>query len=249
MNIQENVHAILLAAGIGRRLGLDGRPKALLEIGSTSLLHRHLEILSRLGVPEVTIVIGYEKDKIIAAVANSPSDIQVRFIENPRFSEGSIVSLWAARNVLENSDTILLMDADVIYDHRLLRCILDSRHQNVLLLDRNIEPGDEPVKICVRDGEIVDFAKRPTSDCDFFGESVGFFRLSADISKALSQRLSKLLATGGTGLEYEEPIRQLIQEADPEVFRFEDITGLPWTEIDFPDDVTKAQDIFSQIEM
>ena len=40
-------------------------------------------------------------------------------------------------------------------------------------------------------------------------------------------------------MEYEEPIRDMIL-AHPGRFGFEDISGLPWTEIDFPEDVAKA---------
>ncbi len=51
---------------------------------------------------------------------------------------------------------------DVLYDERLMARLLDSALPDCLLLDREIEPGDEPVKLCVRDGRIVDFRKRPT---------------------------------------------------------------------------------------
>jgi choline kinase len=38
----------------------------------------------------------------------------------------------------------------------------------------------------------------------------------------------------------EDPLRDVILEA-PDVFGFEDITGLPWIEIDFPEDVVRAR--------
>jgi choline kinase len=43
-------------------------------------------------------------------------------------------------------------------------------------------------------------------------------------------------------LEYEEAIRDLILE-DPTRFTAEDVGDLPWTEIDFPEDVDRARDI------
>ena len=63
------------------------------------------------------------------------------------------------------------MDGDVIYDTRLMRQLIDAPLDNCLLMDRNIEPGDEPVKLCIRDGRIVDFHKRPTEAHDWHGES------------------------------------------------------------------------------
>ena len=43
-------------------------------------------------------------------------------------------------------------------------------------------------------------------------------------------------------LEYEEAIRDLILEG-PQRFGAEDVGDLPWTEIDFPDDVVRAREI------
>ena len=39
---------------------------------------------------------------------------------------------------------------------------------------------------------------------------------------------------------YEEAIRDLLLET-PDAFGYEDITGLPWIEIDFPEDIQRAQ--------
>ena len=47
-------------------------------------------------------------------------------------------------------------------------------------------------------------------------------------------------------MEYEEPIRDMIQSA-PSRFGFEDITGLPWTETDFPADLDKAQALLPRL--
>jgi choline kinase len=247
-------HAIILAAGVGRRLGAadgNGRatPKILLDFNGRSLLARHLDLLSAVGVAEVTIVLGYEADAVKAALSHYRSCVRtstdngllVDTIDNPDFREGSVVSLWTARAVLRCTKPILLMDADVLYDRRLLAPLVQSTHADCLLLDRNIEPGDEPVKICVRGGAIVDFRKIPTEPYDWHGESVGFFRLSPSTAAELADRVEDYVASGRRMQEYEEPLRDMIQASEPERFAFEDISTLPWTEIDFPEDVTKAR--------
>jgi choline kinase len=43
-------------------------------------------------------------------------------------------------------------------------------------------------------------------------------------------------------LEYEEAIRDLIL-AEPDRFDAQDVGDLPWTEIDFPEDVVRARDV------
>jgi choline kinase len=120
--------------------------------------------------------------------------------------------------------------------------MLAAEGENILLIDRDIEPGDEPVKICFdAAGRIVDFRKRPEHAFVRHGESVGFFRFSPDLAAALAAR-AETYATGGRGaLEYEEAIRDLLL-AEPDRFAAEDISDLPWTEIDFPEDVVRARD-------
>lgn len=242
---------LILAAGRGRRLGPEAPevPKILLSFGGRTLLERHLERLAQAGAGPVTLVVGYHADRIEAELERLGRRHQVTLIHNPHWHEGSVVSLDAGREVLESGGPVLLMDADVIYDQRLIDRLLGSTHPGALLLDRELEPGDEPVKICIAaDGRIVDFAKQPEATHEWHGESVGFFRLSADIAMSLALRAHATVHGGGRMLEYEEPIRALIREDAAQadrpaaaMFGYEDITGLPWTEIDFMEDVAKAE--------
>jgi choline kinase len=236
--------AVILAAGVGRRLdgGDDHPPKALLRFDGKTLLQRHLEILAACGVREAAIVVGYRAETIEAEIGRLGRRDDVQLLFNPRFREGSIVSLWTARQVLAGAGErpVLLMDADVLYDSRLMARLVGSAHANCLLLDRNIEPGDEPVKLCVRGGRIVDFQKRPTVAHDWHGESVGFFKLSPPVAAAVAERCGAYVENGQAAFEYEEAIRDLILESLPGTFDFEDITGLPWTGIDFAEDVRRA---------
>ena len=232
--------ALILAAGIGRRLSEApehrGKPKALLDFAGSSLIARHLATLRRTGLTAITVVIGFAADSLRAVLADEPG---VRVVVNPDFREGSVVSLWAGRAVLRHGGPVVLMDADVLYDDRLMARLVASTHADCLLLDRTIEPGDEPVKLCIQDGRIVDFHKRPSLPHQWHGESVGFFRFSAQTAAELADRAEDYVRTGRRAMEYEEPIRDMILD-HPGRFGFEDISGLPWTEIDFPEDVAKA---------
>lgn len=242
--------ALILAAGVGRRLGAaDGGPhppKALLRFGGRSLLQRHLDILRGGGVADVTLVLGYGEAAVRAELATldgPPPSVVV----NPAFREGSVVSLHAGAAVLRSGAPVILMDADVLYDARLMARLLHSAQPDCLLLDRAIEPGDEPVKLCIAGGRIVDFRKRPVIAHEWHGESVGFFRFSPGTAAELADRAADYVAGGRGGMEYEEPIRDMILASHPGRFGFEDISGLPWTEIDFPEDVEKAQALLPEL--
>ena len=245
--MSDDPRALILAAGVGRRLnGSAGPlPKALLPFDGRTQLARHIAALHACGVEDVTVVAGFEAEQVAAAVRDHP---RVRLVINPDYREGSVVSLWAARDVLRAGRPVVLMDADVLCDVRLMRRLLSSAHPNALLLDRDIEPGDEPVKLCIRGGAIVDFHKRPQAPHDWHGESVGFFRFTPEAAADLAARTEGYVAGGRRTMEYEEPIRDMMQGAQPGVFGFEDITGLPWTEIDFPEDVAKASNLLPRLQ-
>ena len=109
----------------------------------------------------ITVVAGYRAQLLRAEIARIEGGSTVSIIENFDYQEGSVVSLWTAREILRSVSRVILMDGDVLYDERLMTRLVSTRLKNCLLLDRNIEPGDEPVKICVAHGRIVDFHKRP----------------------------------------------------------------------------------------
>ncbi|MEJ2533894.1 MAG: phosphocholine cytidylyltransferase family protein [Gammaproteobacteria bacterium] len=238
------MEAIILAAGRGKRLiefNPDGRPKSLLEFGGRSLLDRELEWLDRCGVGRVELVIGYEADRIIEHVGALRRRPEVSFSYNPRFLDGSVVSLLTARDTLLGGDDVLLLDADVLFHPAILQRLAGSGHRNCYLLDREFVPGDEPVKIAVRDGRMVEFRKRlaPDLSWDVLGESVGFFRFGPETARALAEACARYDAEGLVDAPHEEVLRDLLLQ-DPGSFAYEDVTGLPWLEIDFPEDVERA---------
>lgn len=233
--------AIILAAGVGRRLGVE-HPKCLLEFNGRSLLQRHLDLLKSLGVEDVVVGVGHLADQVIEAIDQYGHSDFTRTIHNPRYEQGSIISLWTLREELAYGGDILLMDADVLYDQKMLVRLIEADHENSFLLDRGFEEGDEPVKLCVRDGLLIEFRKQLAEDLefDFYGESVGFFRFGSKMAKRLAERTEAYLAKELFEEHYEEALRDLMLES-PEDFGFEDVTGIPWVEIDFPEDIARAE--------
>jgi choline kinase len=231
--------AIILAAGLGRRLGAS-TPKCLLEFGGRTLLQRHLDVLASRAIDEVVIGVGHGAEQVEAALAQGRQPIPIRLVYNPDYAQGSIVTLWHLRESLCAGSDALLMDADVLYDRRVLARLLESRHRNCFLLDREFEPGDEPVKLCVRDGRLVEFRKQVDVACDYTGESVGFFRLSGRMAGKLIEAAATYIGANRRDQPYEEALRDTLL-AEPDQFSFEDITGLAWIEIDFPADIERAR--------
>ena len=236
--------AIILAAGVGRRLGKDGeiQPKCLLRFNGKSLLERHLDYLCYCQIDTVAIAVGYQAEMIQDEIKRVGAETWVTTIYNPDYTQGSLISLWTLREHLAAGEDLLLMDADVLYDRHIIERLVKTDIPNCFLLDRDFEPGDEPVKLCVHNGQLIEFRKQvaPTLVYDFSGESVGFFRFDGAIAHRLAACTERYVAEGRYEEPYEEAIRDLLLDA-PEVFGYEDITGLPWIEIDFPEDIQRAQ--------
>ena len=116
------MEALILAAGRGRRLGTMAKavPKCLLRFGGDTLLQRHLDILRHCGVHEVTIAVGYEAEQVMSEIQHLGTPSRVRTLYNPDYARGSMVSLWTARQILTGGADVVLMDANVLYDYRLM---------------------------------------------------------------------------------------------------------------------------------
>ena len=215
------MRAVILAAGVGRRLGRD-KPKILLQFGGRTLLERHLAILSALGVNDVVIGIGHEALAIERALEEL-GQTNVSTVYNPDYEQGSILTLWRVREALTAGGPVLLMDGDVLYDRRVLEPLIETRHADCLLVDRTFEPGDEPVKVGVVDGVPTDFGKTIDPAHEPYGESVGFFRLSEQMARSLVETSGRMIEEGDNERPMEDAITAVIRAASPP-FGFEDVT-------------------------
>ena len=133
------------------------------------------------------------------------------------------------------------MDADVLYHPGILQRLVETKEENCYLLDRDFQPGEEPVKIAVRDGVMVEFRKQLAGSLsyDLLGESVGFFRFGPACAATLAEECAMFDTEGLDDAPHEEVLRNVLL-ANPGSFAYEDVTGLPWIEIDFPEDVVRA---------
>ncbi|MDB5976710.1 MAG: phosphocholine cytidylyltransferase family protein [Nevskia sp.] len=240
------MRAIILAAGFGRRLSQPGEkppPKCLLQFGGRSLLERHLLLLRQAGVSEVVIAAGYEPQQIEAELDRLHWQPRPKLVLNERYTLGSVLTVHCIAEALTAGGDVLLMDADVLYDGRMFEALCAGAHADRLLMDRGFQPGDEPVKICLKDGLPVELRKRLAPDLvyDSWGESVGFFRFTATTARRFAAIVSAYIDSGRADQPHEEAVRDLLLER-PQDFDTADVTGVPWLEIDFPADLVRARD-------
>jgi choline kinase len=248
------MRAIILAAGRGVRLQLpeDAQlPKCLLRFGGMTLLERHLRMLKAAGVTDVVLALGYRHELVEAELARLDWRPLPEIVLNAQFELGSVLTVHAVASAVTRGGDILLMDADVLYDERILRALAaGSSPVNRLLIDRDFEAGDEPVKLCVQAGVPIELRKQLAAGLQFdtIGESVGFFRFDVSGARRLAALVAGYVESGRANMPHEEAVRDLLQERS-QVFEIADVTGSPWIEIDFPNDVVRAaQEVLPQLQ-
>jgi choline kinase len=219
-------------------------PKILLNFGGRTLLDRHAGNLAAAGIRNLHVVTGHCSDQISQVLPDLSRrhGLRITEIHNPDFTEGSVISMLVSLPVIEaSSEPLLIMDGDVLYDVSLLTRLIHSPHPSALLADFGLEAvDDDPVLVPIRNGKPFELVKQWSGSADRVGESVGFFKIAP-------QHLPLLAAetrARSTGLRRRDSLDEVLRALTlADCFGMEDITGSPWTEIDFPHDVVYATDV------
>ncbi|MBT6885111.1 MAG: phosphocholine cytidylyltransferase family protein [Rhodospirillaceae bacterium] len=236
--------ALMLAAGLARRLYGDENeelPKALLRFEGQTLLERHVSILRALGVDELMLVVGHRQADLLAEAKRVAPEGFISSVFNPRFAEGPILSLACGAPVMRSGSPVIFMDADVLYPPDLLARLVQSPHPNCFIMDREFQSTDDFVRVCLNDGKVVDFGKQLTREHDAVGEWPGFMKMSAEIAGKIADRADEIISNNEIYGAYERAMCDVLLAEPVGTFGHEDITGTPWIEIDYPEDLDKAE--------
>lgn len=211
------------------------RPKCLLEVGGHSLIERQIASLATCGIRDVTVVIGYCGDKVRAQLGD-----RVNYVENGRYRDtNSLYSLWLARHRLAGG--ALILNADVLVPTISIKRLLRSRAEDAVLIDRGRPLGAEEMKVRLWLGYVVDFGKQlPPEQAD--GENVGIAKFGVEGGQHLIRHLEALACTGHERAWAPLAFRAFAQQRPLHAVSTD---GLPWTEIDFPEDLDRARRVIA----
>ncbi len=230
------MRGIILAAGRGRRLEpvLPEKPKCLLTFGEKSLIQRQITALKQVGIDQVVVVVGFEKQQIIDHLKNEPCSIT--YTENPLFGEtNTIYSLWLAREFFD--DSFIYFNADVLFDYRIVKRLCEGEETSNLACIPG-PCGEEEVKVVVGNNRIVGIGKTiPKEKC--YGEFIGIAKFDKKDNRRFAEILDECIKDKSTWNSFfEYAVDFLAKEAD---LKAVDISDLPATEIDFPEDLERAR--------
>lgn len=227
--------AIILAAGKGTRLdGKAVKPKCLVKIGKSTLLHRQIEALRNEKIEKIVVVIGFGGDSIREECGN-----EISFVENIHFAEtSSLYSLWLARDHL--TEGFVVLNSDVLFHREMLADLLQSPAADALLVSESrngTDPlGAEEMKVIVKQDLVVDISKEiAPSDAD--GENVGIVKFSAEGAKMLVRYMNELITDGAAKSWAPRAFKEFALHHPLHALS---TRGLPWIEIDFPEDYQRA---------
>lgn len=244
------MQAIILAAGMGRRLGelTEGNTKCMLEVNGEKLIDRVVRKLSTLELNRIVIVAGYERSNLIDYIKSTYSELDIEFVENPVYDRtNNIYSLWLARDYLMSDDTLLL-ESDLIFEDSVIDCAIESPYPNLALVAK-YEPWMDGTMICKDcNDNIVTFIPKSAfdyADTDSYFKTVNIYKLSREFS---SQRylpfLEAYIKAMGNNEYYEQVLRVMTLIDNCEI-KAVDIAGRKWYEIDDVQDLRIAETIFA----
>jgi histidinol-phosphate/aromatic aminotransferase/cobyric acid decarboxylase-like protein/CTP:phosphocholine cytidylyltransferase-like protein len=245
------MQAIILAAGMGRRLGAytKDNTKCMVPVNGVRLIDRLLGQLSKLSLQRVIIVVGYKGQELRNYIEQQYADrLQIEFAENPIYDKtNNIYSLSLVKDKMQEDDT-LLIESDLIFEDSLFRMILDNPYPNLALVAKYETWMDGTMVRIDADNNIVNFIPKKAfnyADVDKYYKTVNIYKFSREFAEhKYVPFLNAYCAALGNNEYYEQVLRviTLIDNADLKALPIGDAK---WYEIDDKQDLDIAEALFA----
>tara|TARA_Y100000741_G_C18161723_1_gene521460 strand:- start:188 stop:949 length:762 start_codon:yes stop_codon:yes gene_type:complete len=244
--------AIILAAGKGSRLGklTTKKPKGMLDFMGKSLIEHQVQMYNSIGITEIIIIRGYQKDKIAYK--------DIMYIDNELYDKTNMIeSLMCARNYM--NDDCVISYSDILFSKNLLLSLIKNNNSIVVAVDSrwkdywkerygNLETDLEDLQI--KNNQIKRIGQKISNADRLDYRYVGINKFSTE---GIKQMLSiydhkkilkdKWISSGNNFTEgYMTDLFQEMIDSDIKVSPH--ITKNEWLEIDTPNDYLVAKDLF-----
>ena len=239
------MHAIILAAGQGKRLLplTSDRPKNTIKLGHQSMLAWQVGAFVKAGFDRFTIVTGFmanhvedELDRLRCVFPKC----EFGTVFNPFYRVAdNLVSCWIAREQMDRS--FVLVNGDTVFHHSVLEKLLSSKNAPITLaVDRKDVYDEDDMKVHLDGTRLVEIGKDLPAD-RVNAESIGMLYFRGEGSAIFKGMLEKILAAdGGLGIWYLSAIGAIAQRHEVQT---QLVQNLEWCEVDFPKDRLQGEDM------
>ena len=244
------MQAIILAAGMGKRLGelTKGNTKCMIEVGGETLISRLLRQLDRQHLSRIVMVIGYKAQELRDYLATLPTATPIEFIENTIYDKtNNIYSLYMAKDYLCAEDT-LLFESDIIMEDAVINKLVNHPYPNLALVDKFESWMDGTVVTLDSENRILRFI--PNSQFRYeeipqYYKTVNVYKFSREFSANMYVPFLEAYCTALGRNEYYEQVLRVINMVDNSGMRALPLSGEQWYEIDDIQDLDIAESIFA----
>lgn len=243
------MQAIILAAGMGRRLGeLTGdNTKCMLKVNGVRLIDRALDCLSKIGLSRIILVVGYKGENVKEYIGNSYKGVDIVYVDNPIYDKtNNIYSLYLAKDWLLKEDTLLL-ESDLIYEPAVVERIVSNPYPNLALVDKYESWMDGTVVTLNKESKIVNFLSKKQfkySDIDQYYKTVNIYKFSQEFSTSYYVPFLKAYCAALGRNEYYEQVLKVITLLEDAPLKALPLSGEKWYEIDDIQDLDIASGMF-----
>lgn len=245
------MQAIILAAGMGRRLGeyTKDNTKCMLPVNGVCLIDRMLEQLSELKLNRVIIVVGYQSQNLVNHIGNRyVNRLKIEYIENPDYDKtNNIYSLALAKDKLQEDDT-LLVESDLIFDNGMFSLLIEDPYPNLALVAKYETWMDGTMVKLDEDNNIVNFVPKAAFDyheTDTYYKTVNIYKFSREFSQTKYVPFLEAYSKAVGNNEYYENVLRIISFLNSHDLKALPITHEKWYEIDDKQDLDIAEALFA----
>ena len=245
------MQAIILAAGMGRRLGEYTRDntKCMVPVNGVRLIDRLLGQLARQQLERVVIVVGYKGKELREYIGNRyDGQLRIEFAENPVYDKtNNIYSLALVKDKLQEDDT-LLIESDLIFSDRLIPMIMEDSHPNLALVAKYETWMDGTMVRIDDDQNIVNFISKDAfnyHDVEHYYKTVNIYKFSREFSQTRYVPFLDAYTKAVGNNEYYENVLRIISLLNSHDMKALPIGGEKWYEIDDKQDLDIAEALFA----
>lgn len=248
--------AIILAAGVGKRLGdlTKDIPKCLLpiDVQGNTLIDFSISTLKSYSISEIIIVSGYKESRLRQHIEKKwSSKLSFKFIFNDKFEEfNNIYSAYLAKDFWD--DETVLLNSDIIF-HSGIFSNLKQRAENAeagakasyLVVDDTKNLFIEDMKVELNEYGHINRINKNLSIGKSFGEYIGITYLRGLDRIKFLESLEKNIKNNNFDLYYEDAMDQILNETSILPCSTQ---GLIWTEVDTKEDYEVAKKIVKELK-